>query len=185
MPYIFFIFNWRIIIALQYYVGFCHTTVWLSHKYTYMCPLPLEPPCHPCPIPPLLVVTEYCLSSLHYTVCAVCFVPQSCPTLCDSMDCSLPGSSVHGDSPGKNTRVGSFSLLQGIFPTQSLNPTLPHGRRILYSLSHQGSPALYSSFLLAVYFTYGDMCFSATLSDLSHPLLPHSVSRVCSLCLHR
>ena len=34
------------------------------------------------------------------------------------MDCSLLGSSVHGDSPGKNTGVGCYSLLQGIFPTQ-------------------------------------------------------------------
>ena len=37
------------------------------------------------------------------------------------MDCSLPGSSVHGDSPGKNTGVGNLSSLQGIFPTQGSN----------------------------------------------------------------
>ena len=46
---------------------------------------------------------------------------QSCPTLCDPMDCSPPGSSVHGDAPGKNTGVGCHVLLQGIFPTQGLN----------------------------------------------------------------
>ena len=46
---------------------------------------------------------------------------QSSQTLCDSMDCSPPGSSVHGDSPGKNTGVGCHALLQGIFPTQGLN----------------------------------------------------------------
>ena len=45
------------------------------------------------------------------------------------MDCSPPGSSVHGDSPGKNT---CQTLLQGIFPTQGSNPSLPHGRRILH-----------------------------------------------------
>ena len=45
-------------------------------------------------------------------------VAQSCPTLCNPMDCSPPGSSVHGDSPGKNTGVGCHALLQGIFPTQ-------------------------------------------------------------------
>ena len=56
------------------------------------------------------------------------------------MDLSLPGSSVHGDSPGKNTGVGCHALLQGIFPTQGLNPGLPHCRQILYHLSHQGSP---------------------------------------------
>ena len=43
---------------------------------------------------------------------------------CDSMGCSLPGSSVHGDSPGKNTGVGCHALLQGIFLTQGLNPHL-------------------------------------------------------------
>ena len=37
-------------------------------------------------------------------------VAQSCLTLCDPMDCSLPGSSVHGGSPGKNTGVGSHAL---------------------------------------------------------------------------
>ena len=42
-------------------------------------------------------------------------------------------------SPGQNTGVGSLSLLQGIFPTQGSNPGLPHCRRILYQLSHQGS----------------------------------------------
>ena len=36
----------------------------------------------------------------------MCLVAQSCPTLCDPMDCSLPGSSVNGDSPSKNTAVG-------------------------------------------------------------------------------
>ena len=45
-------------------------------------------------------------------------VTQTCPTLCDPVDCSPPGSSVHGDSPGKNTGVGCHALLQGIFPTQ-------------------------------------------------------------------
>ena len=36
----------------------------------------------------------------------ICLVTQSCPTLCDPMDCRPPGSSVHGNSPGKNTGVG-------------------------------------------------------------------------------
>ena len=49
---------------------------------------------------------------------------QSCLTLCDPIDCSLPGSSVHGDSPGKNSGQGCHFLLQGIFPTQGQNPHL-------------------------------------------------------------
>ena len=44
--------------------------------------------------------------------------------------------------PGQNTGVGSFSLPQGIFPTQGLNPGLPHFRQILYQLSHKGSPRI-------------------------------------------
>ena len=69
-------------------------------------------------------------------------VSQSCPTLCDPMDCSLPGSSVHG-IPGKNTGVGCHALLQGIFPTQGSNPYLLHLLvcwPVLYPLSHLGSP---------------------------------------------
>ena len=43
------------------------------------------------------------------------------------------------NSPGQNTGVGSLSLLQGVFPTQELNPGLLHCKRILYQLSHKGS----------------------------------------------
>ena len=46
------------------------------------------------------------------------------------------------NSPGQNTGVGSLSLLQGSFPTQGLNPGLPHCRQILYQLSHKGSPRI-------------------------------------------
>ena len=46
---------------------------------------------------------------------------QSCLTLCDPMDCSLPGSSVHGILQAE---VGCHALLQGIFPTQGLNPRI-------------------------------------------------------------
>ena len=44
-------------------------------------------------------------------------VAQLCPTLCDPMDYSPPGSSAHGDCLGKNTGMGCHGLLQGIFPT--------------------------------------------------------------------
>ena len=46
------------------------------------------------------------------------------------------------NSPGQNTRVGSLSLLQGIFPSQGLNPGLPHCRHTLYQLSPKGSPRI-------------------------------------------
>ena len=70
----------------------------------------------------------------------MCLAAQLCLTFCDPVGCSPPGSSAHGDSPGKNTGVGCHFLLQGIFPTQGSNPDLPHCRRILYRLSHPGSP---------------------------------------------
>ena len=74
--------------------------------------------------------------------CAMlCLVAQLCPTLCNPMDCSTPGSSVHADSPGKNTGVGCHALLQEIFPTHGSSPGLLYCRQILYQLSHQGSPS--------------------------------------------
>ena len=62
---------------------------------------------------------------------------QSYLTLCDPMDCSLPGSSIHWILPGKNTRVGGQFLLQGIFLPQRLNLGLPDCRQILYHLNHR------------------------------------------------
>ena len=52
---------------------------------------------------------------------------QLCLTLCNPMDCT-----VHGILPGQTTGVGSCFLLQGIFPTQGLNPGLLLCRQILY-----------------------------------------------------
>ena len=58
-------------------------------------------------------------------MCA-CLVAQSCSTLFDPVDCSSPGSSVHENLPGKNTRVNFHAFLQGIFPTQGFKP-MSHG----------------------------------------------------------
>ena len=96
-------------------------------------------------------------------------VSQLCPTLCNPMEFSRPeywsglpfpspgdlpnpgieprspalqADSLLAEPPGKlkNTGVGSLSLLQETFPTQELNQSLLHCRRILYQLSYQGSP---------------------------------------------
>ena len=64
------------------------------------------------------------IKTLQDTMCMHAQLLQSCPALCNSMDCTPPGSSVHGESPGKNTGVGCFALLQGIFLTQGLNPDI-------------------------------------------------------------
>ena len=74
-------------------------------------------------------------------------VAQLCLTLSEPMDCSLPGSSVHGifqarvlewDAIAFSTEVGYHSLMQGIFLTQGSNLGVLHCRQILYRLSHQG-----------------------------------------------
>ena len=80
----------------------------------------------------------------------MCSVAQSCLNLCDTMGCSLPGSSVHGDTPGKNTGVGWRALLQRLFPTQGLNPDLPHCRRILYRLNEQERPFWWTEALILI-----------------------------------
>ena len=61
-------------------------------------------------------------------------IAQSCPIL------RPHGLYSPWNSPGQNTAVGNLSPLQGLFPTQGLNPGLLHCRRILYQLSHKGSP---------------------------------------------
>ena len=78
---------------------------------------------------------------------SVVLVTQLCPTLCDPMDCSLPGSSVHGilqarileyiySNPGN---TGFLFPSPWIFPMQGSNLGLLHCRQIFYCLSHQGS----------------------------------------------
>ena len=101
------------------------------------------------------VVCEKANTSKPYanSVC-MCLVTQSCLTLCDPMDCSPPGCSVHGDSPGKNTTVDCHGLLQRIFPTQGSNPGLPHCRQILYYLSYREALILFNSQFPAVFFYF-------------------------------
>ena len=69
----------------------------------------------------------------------IVLVAQSCPTLCNPMDCSPARLLRPWDSPGKNTGVDCHFLFQGIFLTQGSNPGLPHCRQTLYLLRHQGS----------------------------------------------
>ena len=67
-------------------------------------------------------------------------VAQLRPTLCDPMDCSLPGSSVLGILQARILEWVAIPFSRGIFLTQGLNPGLLHCRWILYHLSLQGSP---------------------------------------------
>ena len=111
----------------------------------------------------MFLVTQSCLtlcdpkdcsppgSSVHGILQARIMDGMACPPPWDlpnpgteSRSPSLQADSLPSEPPGKsiNTVMGSLSLLQGIFPTQGLNPGLPHCRQILYQLSHQGSPQL-------------------------------------------
>ena len=86
------------------------------------------------------------------------------PTLRDSMDCIVSP----WDCAGQNTGVGGLSFLQGIFPTQGLNPGLLHCKWILYQLSHKGSP-----------------CFGVqfSCSVVSDSLRPHELQHARPPCL--
>ena len=77
----------------------------------------------------LMLLLKTSISDLYFVK-----VTRLCPTLCDPTDYSP------WNSPGQDNEVGSLSLPQGIFPTQWLNPGLPHSRQILSQLSHKGSP---------------------------------------------
>ena len=69
---------------------------------------------------------------MHYFIVKV-LLTQSCPTLCDPMDCSPPGSLVHGILQARILEwVAMPALLQGIFLTQELNLGLLHFRQILF-----------------------------------------------------
>ena len=95
---------------------------------------------------PDLPFTFHQVSNFQDNTVKVYLYSVSCSTMSDSLR-------PHGlqptmllcpqNSPGKNTGVDSHSILQGIFPTQGLNPGLLHYRQILYGLSYQGSLCLY------------------------------------------
>ena len=88
------------------------------------------------------------------------------------------------DFPGKNTGVGCHVFLQGIFPTQGLNPGLPHCRQILYPLSHQGSPRILE--WVAYPFSRGSSQPRNWTSALQVDSLPAEIPGVClaaQLCL--
>ena len=66
-------------------------------------------------------------------------VTQSWPTLCNPMECSPPGSSVHGILQARILEWVAIPFSRGSSPTQGLNLSLLHCRQILYHVNHQGS----------------------------------------------
>ena len=80
---------------------------------------------------------------VYCTMIVKVLVTQSCRTLCNSWTGAHQTPLCPQNSPGKNTGVGCYALLQEILLTQGLNPGLLHCRQIHYHLSHQGSPIQY------------------------------------------
>ena len=100
----------------------------------------------------------------------LCLVTHLCLTLCDHRHCRQPGSSAHGDSPGKNIGVGCHTLLQGIFPTQGSNQCLLNCRWIVYHLRHQRSPTGVCSLsvLQGIIALHNFVSFCHTTTRISH-----------------
>ena len=102
-------------------------------------------------------------------------VTQLCPTLCDPMDCSFPGSSVHGDSPGKNTGMGSCSFLHRVFSTQGVKPGSPSLQVDPSCLSHQGSLCVCANIFECI-------CVSCVWMFVSACVFVSGC--ICSICTH-
>ena len=99
----------------------CGPCIWSMESWTLDClPCSLLSP----PFPLFSISLLPSKQGTQFCVCE-CLVTQSCPTLCDPIDCSLPGSSVHADSPGKNTGMGFLALLQGDIPNPGIKPRSP------------------------------------------------------------
>ena len=78
--------------------------------------------------------------SYNFVIPCCCLIGKLCLTLCDPMDCSPPGFSVHGILQARTLGVGCHFLLQGIFPTQGSNLHLLHCTRILYHWATRETP---------------------------------------------
>ena len=114
--------------------------------------------------------------------CSVlCLVAQPYPTVCDPMDCSPPVFLCPWDFPGKNTGVGWHALLQGVFPTQGLNPLLLHWQVGTLPLAPPGKPQLQFSLVTQLCPTLCDPM------NLSTPGLPvhHQLPEFTRTHVHR
>ena len=87
----------------------------------------------------------------------------------DPLDYSPPGSSIHGDSPGKNTEVGCYALLQEIFLTQGSNPHLLHWQAESLPLVLPGRPQDWQGESLLEFLCSSRACLPTEFPGLSQP----------------
>ena len=111
----------------------------------------------------------------------LCLVTKLCSTLCHPMDCSPPGPSVLGDSPG-----GLPYPPPGDLPNQGSNPGLPHHGKILYSLS----PREAQEYWVAYPFSRGSsllhcrrILYQLELPGKSHMLVDTHIKSQCIILL--
>ena len=86
--------------------------------------------------------------NLNIWLLKVKLVAQWCLTLCDPVDCSLPGSYVHGIFQARTPEWAAISFSRGSSLPKGLNPGLQHCRQTLYPLNHQGSQSSFNFLLL-------------------------------------
>ena len=106
--------------------------------------------------------------TIRVCVCVCLQLLQSCPTLCDPMNCSPPGSSVHGILQAIKLEWVAMLSFTGSSPPRDQTPTSYIswiGRRVLYHQPHLGSPKLFPRHL--VFRALND-------SDLVPPLVPRT-----------
>ena len=92
-------------------------------------------------------VEEECLVRIHKTKWSE--VAQSCPTLCNPMDCSPPGSSIHGVFQARVLEWVAISFSRGSSQPWRTNPGLPHRGQTLYRLSHKSLHQLFNQHFLS------------------------------------
>ena len=104
---------------------------------------------------------------------ASCLITKLCPTLCNHVDCSPPGSSVHGIFQAKIAQWVAISFSRGSSLTQGLNLPLPHCRPILYHWATREAP---SGSKNIEQFKSGLCYFSERFRDPQVPLLARTMS---------
>ena len=122
-------------------------------------------------------------SSAAYPMCQ-CMPAQSCPNLCNPMDCSPPGFSVQWNFPDKNTGMGCYFLPHGIFLTQGSHPGLLNCRQVLYHhwITTRGAQRTVWRFLKKLKIELPCMHACSVALALSNSLQPYGLQPARLLC---
>ena len=124
---------------------------------------------------------------LYHISCVRAKSLQSCVTLCNPLDCSPAGSSVHGDSPGKNTGVGCHALdllNSGIEPISLMFPALAgFFTSAIWEAFHISHSVRYSHVVHHISGTYLSYNGKVVAFDYLHSILPSPTFHFCVLSM--